>query len=86
MQGFWEMGILTEGPVILPGSTAKGKHIMIEIQKLGLRQIRRKCLKRLSLLKSFSNPSPTGLKGFSLEKVKKQNCLLNKQSACRKTK
>lgn len=34
MQGLWEMGILTEGPVMFSGSTTKGEDIKVEMQKL----------------------------------------------------
>lgn len=34
MQGCWEMGILTEGSAIFPGSTTEGEDIMVEMQKL----------------------------------------------------
>lgn len=32
---FWEMGMLTEGPVMFPGS-AKGEDIEVEVQRLVL--------------------------------------------------
>lgn len=34
MQGLWEIGILTEGPVMFPVSTTKGEDIKVEMQKL----------------------------------------------------
>lgn len=34
MQGFWEMGVLAEGPVMVPDFTATGKDVKIEMRKL----------------------------------------------------
>lgn len=34
MQGFWEMGTLAEGPVMVPDFTATGKDVKIEMRKL----------------------------------------------------
>lgn len=34
MQGLWEVGTLTERPMMFPGSTTKGEDMKVEMQKL----------------------------------------------------